>query len=450
MDGETYRELVRLDQAHWVHPLNHPAVQEMPIVYERGDGIYLFGADGKRYIDALSGLWNVAVGHGRTELADAAAEQMRRLGFNSNYAGYANEPAIRLAAKLLDLAYDNMSGVFLANTGSDSNETNFKAARFYWEFNGKPEKNKIISRAWGYHGTTLGAMSATGMTVYWDNFEPRNPEIVAARREEACQAPSCRMNGQCNGCLDAIVETIERLGPARVAAVLSEPVQGAGGVFPPEADYFPRLRELCDHYEILLIADEVITGFGRTGTWFALDHWGVQPDLVSVSKAITSGYLPFGAAIWSQKVHETIAKTDPNRKFMHAYTTSGHPVGSAVALRNLQIIEDERLVENAAKRGAQLLAGLQSLAEMPHVGHVRGLGLMCAFELLRDPENETRFDAGLMMGAKLIEAMKERGLVSRFRNDHVVFAPPLIVSAQQVDDMLEIIRESVKAVTAGV
>ena len=148
MDRETYQELVRLDQAHWVHPLNHPTVQEIPIVYERGEGIYLFGADGKRYIDALSGLWNVAVGHGRAELADAAAEQMRRLGFNSNYAGYANEPAIRLAAKLLDLTYDNMSGVFLANTGSDSNETNFKAARFYWEFNGKPEKNKIISRAW--------------------------------------------------------------------------------------------------------------------------------------------------------------------------------------------------------------------------------------------------------------------------------------------------------------
>ena len=449
MDQRTYQELVELDNAHWVHPLNHPAAQGEPILYERGEGIYLFAADGRRYIDGLSGLWNVAVGHGRAELADAAAEQMRKVGFNSNYAGYTNEPAIRLAAKLADLAYDNMSGVFLSNTGSDTNETNFKAARFYWEFNGKPEKNKIISRAWGYHGTTLGAMSATGMTVYWDHFEPRNPEIVAARREGACDAPSCRMNGQCNGCLDAIVETIERLGPDQVAAIISEPVQGAGGVFPPEDDYFPKLREICDRYEILLIADEVITGFGRTGKWFGLDHWGVQPDMISVSKAITSGYVPFGAAIWSKKVHETIAQTDPNRKFMHAYTTSGHPVGSAVALRNLQIIEDEKLVENAAARGAQLLGGLQALAETAHVGHVRGLGLMCAFELLQDPESETRFEAGLMMGAKMVEAMKARGLVTRFRNDHLVFAPPLVISEPQVDEMLEIIRDSLKEVTAG-
>ncbi len=448
MDRATYEELVALDTAHWVHPLNHPASQTQPILIESGEGIYLNSADGKRYIDGLSGLWNVGVGHGRTELAEAAAQQMGKIGFNSNYAGYSNEPAIRLVKRLVDLTYDNMSAVFLANTGSDCNESNFKAARFYWEVKGKPGKDKIISRAQGYHGTTMAAMSATGMNVYWDMFEPRVAEITSAQCAFRPECAMCRLAGECNGCLDAIVEAIERAGPDSVAAIISEPVQGAGGVYPPEADYFPRLREICDRYEILLIADEVITGFGRTGKWFALEHWGVQPDMISLSKQIASGYVPLGAAVWSREVHETIVSSDPNRKFMHAYTTSGHPVTAAVALRNLQIIEEENLVQNAAERGAQLLAGLQSMTELPYVGHARGLGLMCGIELLEDPEAETRFDPTRGLGAKLINAMKTRGLITRFRNDNVVFAPPLIITAQQVDDILAIVRDSVKEVTA--
>ena len=449
MDTATYEQLIAWDHAHWVHPLNHPAAQERPMLVERGEGIYLYSTDGKRYIDGLAALWNVAVGHGRKELAQAAAAQMEKIAFNNNYAGFTNEPAIRLAKKLVDLCYDNMGAVFLSNSGSDTNETNFKTARFYWEVKGKPQKNKIISRGQAYHGNTLAAMSMTGMSVYWPNFEPRVAEVIVAKRDFRAECAQCRFCGDCNGCLDAVVEAIEREGPSTVAAVISEPVQGAGGVYPPEPGYFERLREICDRYEILLIADEVITGFGRTGKWFGLEHWGVRPDMVSLSKAITSGYLPLGAAVWSKEIADTIAHEDPNRKFMHAFTTSGHATAAAVALRNIQIMEDEKLVQNAADRGAQLLKGLQSLTEMPQVGHVRGLGLMAGFELLKEPESESRFDPALGLGGKLIGEMRSRGLITRYRNDNIVFAPPLMINAQQVDDMLTIIRDSLKAVTAA-
>ena len=448
MDQAQYAELVTLDRAHWVHPLHHPTDHEAPLLVERGDGVYLYSADGTRYIDGLSALWNVAVGHGRAELAEAAAQQLRTLAFSNSYVGFTNEPAIRLAAKVVDLAYDNMQAVYFTNSGSEANETNFKAARYYWAMKGRPEKHKIISRVEGYHGNTLAAMSATGIAAYYPNFEPRVREIIPAVSVEARPTGGGRIDPG-NVSVENIVETIEREGAESVAAVIAEPVQGAGGVYPPPADYFPRLRDVCDRYEVLLIADEVITGFGRTGRWFALEHFGVQPDMMSVAKAITSAYVPLGATVWSKDVFETIISTDPSVKFMHAYTNSGHPAAAAVGLANLEIIEREGLVANAAARGAQLLERLQALDDLPHVGNVRGLGLMCGFDLLRDRDSDTPFDASQKMGAKLLGAARRRGLITRVRNDAFVLAPPLIVTAQQIDEVAEIVRDSVKEVTAG-
>ena len=249
--------------------------------------------------------------------------------------------------------------------------------------------------------------------------------------------------------IDNIVATIEKEGPDSVAAVIAEPVQGAGGVYPPPADYFSQLRDVCDRYEVLLIADEVITGFGRTGKWFALEHFNVQPDMMSIAKAITSGYVPLGAAIFSTQVHDVITGGANGQKFMHAYTNAGHPTAAAVGLRNLQIFEDEALVENAAARGDQLLSGLQRLSEHPHVGNVRGLGFMCGFDLLEDPETDKPFELSAGMGAKLLRACQSRGLISRVRGDAYLLAPPLVASAEQVDDILSIVEDAVREVTSG-
>ena len=448
MDDARYRSLVQQDRDHWVHPLYHPADHQAPLLFERGEGIYLYGGDGTRYIDGLSSLWNVAVGHGRTELADAASAQMRTLAFSNSYVGFTNEPAIALASKLIDLCYPNMQAVYFGNSGSEANETNFKAARFYWAAKGKPEKVKVLSRVEAYHGNTLAAMSATGMSVYYPNFGPRVSEIIPAASQQVKLTGGGRIDPG-NTSVDVMVEAIEREGPSTIAAIIAEPVQGAGGVYPPPPDYFPRLREACDRYGILLIADEVITGFGRTGKWFAMDHFGVQPDLVSLAKAITSAYVPLGAAVWSREVWETITGTDPSVKFMHAYTNAGHPAAAAVGLRNIQIIEDEDLVANAAERGAQLLKGLQRFTEMPHVGNVRGVGFMCAFDLLKDPTEDTPFPAEKHAGASLVAVCRDRGLITRARNDALVIAPPLTTTAEQVDDILTMLDGSLREVAAS-
>ena len=447
MDEARYRALVEQDRAHWVHPLYHLADHEQPVIVERGEGIYFYGHDGTRYIDGLSALWNVAVGHGRAELAEAAADQMRKVAFNNNYAGFSNVPAIELAARVVSLSYPNMQAAYFTNSGSESNETNFKAARYYWSVQGRPEKNKIISRVEAYHGNTLAAMSATGMQVYYPNFGPRVTEMIPAATPGAKPSGGGRIDAG-NVAIDNIVATIEREGPATVAAVIAEPVQGAGGVYPPPPDYFRQLREICDRYEILLIADEVITGFGRTGKWFALEHFNVLPDMVSLAKAITSAYIPLGAALWSKPVWDVITGTDPSVKFMHAYTNSGHATAAAVGLRNLQIFDDEGLVANAAARGDQLLAGLQRLSEHPHVGNVRGLGFMAGFDLLQDPDKDAPFDASEKMGVRLMAACKQRGLISRIRSDSYLLAPPLIATAAQVDEILSIVEAAVREVTA--
>ena len=252
---------------------------------------------------------------------------------------------------MTELAYDKMQAVYFTNSGSESNETNVKAARFYWIQKGRPEKQKIITRVEAYHGNTVAMTAATGMQVFKPQFGRPVPDIINATTPNAVPTGGGRIDSG-NLMIDNIVATIEMEGPDSVAAVIAEPVQGTGGVYSPPDDYFPRLREVRDRYEVLLVVDEVITGFGRTGKWFALEHFDVQPDMVSIAKAITSGYVPTGAAVWSKEVHETI--TDGPGKFMHAYTNSGHATRAAVGLRNLQIVEDERLIENVAGPGNEL------------------------------------------------------------------------------------------------
>src|ERR1700693_2894211 len=364
MDGTA--QLLESDRRFLVHPLHHPEEHKAPLMVEEGRGAMLHLADGREVIDGLAGLWNVNVGHGRGELADAASDEMRKIAYASAYVGITNAPAINLAEKIVGRAYPSSSAVYYTTAGAESNESAFKTARYYWKVQDKPNKVKIISR----------------MPAYHKMFGPLVPGFlqVAAPYPYRWQG-----NQECGiGAAEAVEKAILDEGPDTVAAVICEPVMGAGGVIVPPDSYFPKLREICDRYEVVLIAGEGITGCGRTGRWFAMGHWGVEPDIVSFAKGVTSGYLPLGGIMLSRQVHDAILTAPMDRRYMHAATYSGHPVCCAVGLRNVQIIEDEHLVERSAEQGKRLLAALEELYNLPNVGEVRGIGLMCGIELVAD------------------------------------------------------------------
>jgi len=439
--------LVSEDRSHLLHPLYHPNDHAKPHVWVKGSGATLTDADGREYIDGLACLWNVNVGHGRKELADAAAEQMATLAFATNYAGSSNIPAIRLAHRLTELAYPNLSAAYFASGGAEANESAFKTARFYWKVKGQPDKVKIISRQYGYHGVTMAAMCATGIPGYDRMFGPRIPHFIHTAAPYSYRFQGAKP-GETVGQAAARMfeETILTEGPGTVAAFIAEPVQGAGGIIVPPDDYFPLVRKICDTHQVLFIADEVITGFGRTGDWFALARYGVQPDILAFAKGITSGYQPLGGIMISREIHDAILQAPYADRWMHAYTYSGHPTCCAVGLRNLEIIEQEGLVENAAKMGARLLAGMQSLSDLAAVGEVRGKGLMVAVELVSDRATKAGFDPAKNVIGKVKAELETRGVFTRNVRDILCFAPALVITPAQVDRLVEATREAVAAV----
>jgi len=438
-------ELLARDLAHLIHPLHSPALHKNAHVWVRGEGARLFDADGKEYIDGLSGLWNVNVGHGRKELAQAAYDQMATLGYCSGYTGSSNLPAIELAERLSSWTYPSINRFFFTSGGGESSDSSFKTARYYWRLKGKTDKTKVISRQWGYHGVTLAAMSATGISSYWPMFEPRVPGFVHIPSPYPYRYPAPAGGSQGIAAANELEKAILQEGPDTVGMFLAEPVQGAGGVIPPQDDYFPRIREICTRYEVLLVSDEVITGFGRTGTKFGLEHWGVEPDMIQFAKGITSGYFPLGGIGLSDEIAKTLDAADP--VWMHAYTYSSHPVGCRVALANLDIIEREGLVGEAKRKGRKLLDGLAgALAAHPHVGDVRGLGMMCAVEIVKNKATKEEFPAADKVGFRVHEETQKRGLYSRHRGDVFLLAPPLVTTDAEIDRILQIMGESVPAV----
>jgi adenosylmethionine-8-amino-7-oxononanoate aminotransferase len=446
MPTSSPKDLASLDAAHLLHPLYHPTEHAGAHIWVKGEGATLTDAEGRTYLDGLSCLWNVNVGHGRRELAEAAAEQMATLAFATAYTGSANVPAIRLAARLRELAYPNLTMTFFTSGGAESNESAFKTVRFYWKALGRPDKVKIIAREHAYHGVTLAAMSATGMSAYWPMFEPRVPGFVHTVSPYPYRLAGVRP-GETVGQAAArmLEETILREGAETVAAFIAEPVQGAGGVIVPPDDYFPRVREVCTKHQVLFIADEVITGFGRTGTYFALSRWGVEPDIMSFAKGITSGYLPLGGIMVSEPIRQAILSVPPEKRWMHAFTYSGHPTCCAVALRNLDILEREGLVERSAKMGERLLKGLKTLSSLAAVGDVRGLGLMCAVELVADKVSKAPFPPARKVGEEVRRAVEARGLFTRIRGDVILLAPPLVITEAQVDRIVQILGEAIPA-----
>ena len=441
----TNAELIARDTAHLIHPLHDRQAHQAGRVWVKGRGAVLTDADGKEYIDGLAGLWNVLAGHGRRELADVAHAQSETLAYMSGYTGSSNQPAIELAERLAEIAYPSINRFFFTSGGGEATESSIKMSRAYWKLRGRPEKTKVISRVEGYHGVTLAAMSATGLSAYWPLFEPRVPGFVHIPSPYPYRYEAPAGVNQGVAAANELERAIQEEGADTVAMFLAEPVQGAGGVIVPQDEYFPRIREICDAHDVLLVADEVITGFGRTGTMFALNHWGIEPDIMQFAKAVTSGYIPFGGI----GINDTIAATleDDGRMWMHAYTYSAHPVGCAVATRNLQIIQDENLSEQCKAKGDRLLGGLRaSLGNHPHVGDIRGKGLMCAVELVADRATKQMFPPNDTVGPRIHRETAERGLFSRVKADTYLLAPAAVITEAQLDRVVEILSDSIRAV----
>lgn len=435
---------IRQKDRQLLHPLYHPDATESAIIFEGAEGIYLHATDGRKLIDGMSGLWNVNLGHGRRELAEAAHAQMLRGAYISNYAGTAALPTIELADRLAGFAYPDLNSTFFTSGGAESSESSFKTVRYYWKRMGKPHKTKIISRYRGYHGVTLAAMSATGITGYWNLFDPMVPGFAHINPPYPYRYAGELRAGETVGLAAAreLEEKIQSEGPDTVGGFIAEPVMGAGGVIIPPDDYFPRVREICDEYDVLLISDEVITGWGRTGEWFGLRHWDVQPDIMNFAKAITSGYQPLGGIQVHDRIREVMDGAPFEDRWFHAFTYSGHPTCCAVALANLDILVEGDFAARAKRSGNRLLGALRHLEEHDNVGEVRGLGMMLAVELVADRETRAEADTGEAVRAEC----SRRGLLTRAVGNLLVMAPPLICTDDELDSIASIVSDSVEAV----
>ena len=440
--------VLRADHAHLVHPLHNTSDAADPFLWVSGSGATLRAADGREYIDGLSCLWNVNVGHGRKELAQAAAKQMETLAFASSYVGQTNVPAAKLAERLASMCYPSINHFFFGSGGGEANDSAIKTARYFWIAQGKAAKTKIISRDHAYHGVTMGAMSATGIPAFWPMFGGKLPGFVHIESPYPYRFASDDTSVSPGVAAANLLEkAILAEGADTVAAFIAEPVQGAGGVIIPPDDYFPRIREICNKYDVLLIADEVITGFGRTGKQFGLERYGIEPDIMTFAKGITSGYIPLGGVGFSDRIYDVIAAAPADKRWMHALTYSGHPAACAVALANLDILEREQLVSAAAMQGTRLQQGLKQLASLDHVGDVRGLGLMCGIELVEDKATKKAFDPKLGMAGRLLKACNAEGLVSRYRGDIYCVAPPFVTTEAEIDRIVNIIGEALPGAT---
>lgn len=434
----------------WMHftRMSSYADHEVPVMV-RGQGPYVYDSRGKRYLDGLAGLFVVQVGHGRTELAEAAAKQASELAYFPLWS-YAHQPAVELADRLATIAPGDINRVFFTTGGSEAVESAWKLARQYFKLIGKPEKTKVISRNLSYHGTTFGALSLTGLPGIKTPFEPLVPGAIKVQNTNHYRCVDCAMLDQCNlACADDIEQRIEFEGPETIAAVYLEPVQNAGGCFTPAPGYFQRVREICDKYDILLVSDEVITAFGRLGYWFGAQKYGYQPDIITCAKGMTSGYSPIGAMLASDRLMEPFLKEQ--NSFLHGITFAGHPVSAAVALANLDIFERDQLLEHVRGKEGEFRAKLETLADLDIVGEIRGTGFFYGIELVKDKSTRETFsddESERLLRGILTPKLFELGLICRAddRGDPVVqLSPPLVCESEQFDEMVAILREAFEA-----
>ncbi|MGH3348466.1 MAG: aspartate aminotransferase family protein [Nocardioides sp.] len=447
-----YEQLQRSAKDHlWMHFTRHSTYDhaDVPVIV-KGEGAYIWDAQGKRYLDALAGLFVSQVGHGRTELAQAAAKQAQELAFMPLWS-YAHPTAIELAERVANYAPGGLNRVFFTTGGGEAVETAWKLAKNFFKLTGKPTKHKVISRAIAYHGTPQGALSITGLPPMKAPFEPLVPSTFRVPNTNFYRAPE-EFQGGTDADLerfgrwaaDRIAEAIEFEGPETVAAVFLEPVQNSGGCFPPPPGYFQRVREICDEYDVLLVSDEVICAFGRLGHMFGADRYGYEPDIITCAKGLTSGYSPLGAMIAQDKLMEPFLKG--HESFLHGYTFGGHPVSTAVALANLDIFESERLNEHVRDNEGAFRATLEKLNDLPIVGDVRGDGYFYGIELVKDKDTKETFDdaeSEKLLRGFLSKALYDEGIYCRAddRGDPVVqLAPPLICDQEHFDEIEHALR----------
>ncbi len=436
-----------LDQAHrrsfW-NPYTQMEVvrEDGPLIFERAEGVYVYDTAGKKYLDGHASLWLTNVGFGRQEVVEAAYAQMKKMAFFSSFVGFSNPPAIELAERLRELtAPEGMGKVFYADSGSEAVETALKMVRQYWKNLGRARKYKVIARRGAYHGVTMGALSASGITLNRRMFEPLLPGF------RHIGAPNCYRNDFGEGLSEeevseaaagALRDAIRFEGADTVAAFIAEPVMGAGGVIIPPESHLRKCREICTENEVLFIADEVITGFGRTGSWFGSRTYGIRPDIMCFAKGLTSGYIPMGATMCTDEIYQAFLGTlGDGKEFRHGNTYSGHPVAAAAALANLEIVEREKLPENAKEVGARLLGRLRGLEKHPIVGDVRGVGLLARVELVRDKKTRAPFEKPGEAGRKVQKRLLELGVLIRNINDILTLSPPLILTAEQADEIAD-------------
>ena len=431
----------------WMHftRMGSFATNPVPIV-ERGEGAYVYASNGRRYLDALSGLFVVQAGYGRDEIADAADKQTRKLAYFPIWS-FATPPAIELADRLAALAPGDLNKVFFSSGGGESVETAWKVAKQYFKLTGRPTKTKVISRTVAYHGTTQGALAITGVPNFKHAFEPLVPGTIKVPNTDFYRAPDhLADNEKAFGlwAADRVEEAIVAEGPDSIAAVFIEPVQNAGGSIPPPTGYFERLREICDRYDVLLVSDEVICAYGRLGTMFGSDKFGYQPDIITSAKGLTSGYAALGAAIISDRIFEPFSKGTTS--FPHGYTFGGHPVACAAALANLELFEREDLLGNVLRNEDAFRTTLEKLLDLPIVGNVRGSGYFWSVELVKDqPTKEpfSRADCERILRGVVAPGMWEAGVYCRAddRGQAVVqFAPPLICGQAEFDQIESAMR----------
>ena len=432
------QQLQDIDGQHHIHPFtDHKALMEKGTrIITRADGVYLWDSDGNKILDGMAGLWCVNVGYGRQELVDAATNQMEKLPYYNNFFQTTHPPAIELSKALVDISPSQFNHVFFTNSGSEANDTVVRMVRHFWALEGKPEKTVIISRENAYHGSTVAGSSLGGMKgmhgqggilhdiehiaqPYWyRSGSEMDPEEFGLKTAQALEI------------------RIKEIGEDRVAAFIAEPVQGAGGVIIPPVSYWPEIQRICKKYGILLIADEVICGFGRLGEWFGSEHFDIEADLMPIAKGLSSGYLPIGGLMVGDRVTETVINKGGD--FNHGFTYSGHPAACAVALENIRILKDEKIIEKAKHElSPYLQKKWLALGDHPMVGEARGIGMVGALELVKDKNTKTSYPSDQNVGTICRDFCFNNGLIMRAVGDAMIICPPLVISYSEINELIE-------------
>ena len=441
-------EQLRADALNFIIPhfASNAELQKEPKIFTHGQGCYVYDIKGNKYLDTFASLLTTICGHHRPEIKQAIMNQLDKLEFWPNYVDQFTIPLINLAKKLAEVMPGDLSVSFFVNSGSEANETALKMARQYHRENGQPHRYKVVARRYSYHATTLGGTSVTGIPWFREYFEPLMPGCSFAPPARCCDCELDEKYPECElACLKAMEKLIEWEGPQTVSAIIMDPIPGSniGSPLPPDG-YLKGVRKLCDKHGILLIFDEVQTGFGKTGKWFACEHWDVTPDIITIGKAFTGGYIPLGATVTSPKVADKFRK-EPGHELRSGSTYGGHTLACAATLANINIIDNEKLVEKAAKTGQYLKSKLEDLYKYPIVGDVRGIGMLWAVELMADRDSKTKLDTKLGIGSFIRQWCWDNGMILRNNDDILVYAPALVMSEQEIDIMLDLTEKAIKA-----